>query len=221
MFIPESFHPLERPKIRDCFFGQGDVSVRVAVITPLEFMFKALGENLMAGEGWWKTRYGGHVLVTHAPQGAAVTDAISALEPGAMITMVGIAGSVSDLKVGDIVEAGSGLFPSNGSIYARSYPGEFVYKSVRMASVESLAQSRQTRYELALTVDCVDMETAPVYATALRQGHFARSIQVISDDSSGLPFFAAGLDGIEPSVQRMLGFIEQYIEDAAAECHRL
>lgn len=215
MFIPDSFPPSERRRIRDRFFGQGDISICIAVITPLEFLFNELGRELRTGEGWWKSRYGHGVLVTHTPQSSAITDPISALEPGTIITMLGIAGSVGDLQIGDIVEASSGLSPADGTCYPRSYLNGLVFPAAKIATVESLAQSRQIRHELTHVVDCVDMETALVYATAKRQGHFARSIQIITDDEDE-PFFAAKLSRIESSVQKVSDSIERYIETAGS-----
>jgi hypothetical protein len=209
--IPESFNPLDQKSIRQCLFGQLE-NIQLAVLTPSRSLFSRLGttSQFTAQQGWWPSLYRHGAIIVLTPQGGPIMDAISALAVGTRIIFLGIAGALRELSVGDIVEPEIALY--QGKCYFRNFPTPPAFPSARIATVSCLATSMHNGDLLAQQAECVDLETALIYAAAAHQNKLARSIQVISDDSSQTPFFNAKLTPIEASIMKVTSYINAYID---------
>jgi hypothetical protein len=170
-----------------------DENISHVIFSPIRFVVSQLGHGMSRGSGWWETRYNSHMLVTRVPQASAVIDPIAALEPGTHVTFIGFAGALADIQVGRIVEAETARIFGKARSYRRSWMGTFSFPAVTVATVGSLSESTARFEALRLKHDCVDMETALLYA-ACRAGHKpARSILIVTDDFAENPFFLGGV----------------------------
>jgi hypothetical protein len=207
LFLPDAFPPGERARIRRLFFGIERPFKRV-LLTPIPGFFKAFEPVLPhSPAGWWPSRHGDGVIAVLVPQVTAVLDAVSVLEPATEIVFTGLAGSLGGLPPGRIVEIRRAWLGS--ACFERSFPGDSLFPEAENAWVHSLAHSFQTHRQLAGIADCVDMETAWIYAAARHQAKSATAILLISDRLPDQPFFQA--PPFQWPEDRMLADLKPYL----------
>lgn len=210
MFVPPSF-PLEiRSKVRNCLFGSPDPQDFI-VLTPIRRIFVQLGREMQVGKGWWETRSKTGVLLALTPQGSPMLDAISALEPGASIAFLGFAGTLGSREIGTILEADEAQTSGTFEKYRRSSHDPLLFPGVTVVSVSCFAESVARCQELALTSDCIDMETALIYAACERQKKHGRSILIVSDDFAQNPFYSVPAPRVDTALAELVNTLTTYL----------
>jgi uridine phosphorylase len=201
MFIPELLPRAMRRRHRQTFFGDGH-SKPLAVLTPI----KAIFDELAAGEpvnsdGWWPCKVLDNALVALTPQGTPAVDALCSLEPGVQVIFVGLTGALRDLSLGDVVEPSVAVVGRR--CYRRTSPSALSYGNVTVATVSSLNESLQRRKLLREQADCVDMETAWVFACARNHGRNVRAVLIVSDHLFHETYIETSLADLYPSIRRV------------------
>jgi hypothetical protein len=184
---PPPFPADVRADVRRVLLGTPASPARVA-LTPLPTLFEPLRSGSALG-GWWPAVEHPAGLAVLVPQGSAMLDAVCCLEPGTEIVFGGLAGSFGELEPGALVEARAGLL--DGGLVERSSKRPLRFAPVVAARASCLAESDSVMRSHAGAADCVDMETALLYAAAAAQDKPATALLIISDVLPGLPFFAA------------------------------
>lgn len=191
MLIPKSYPARQRLSIRKCFFGIGE-NISLAIFTPLRNYFNLFKKYDKICNGWWECYYDKNTIISLVPQSTAVLDAISSLEPHTKIIFLGLAGSFGSLKIGDIVEASSAQFGTE--IFQRNFNSNYLFHPAKIATVSSIAASWYFKKKLSNKVDCVDMETAYLYAASKLQNKYVTSILMISDIIPSIPFYKININ---------------------------
>jgi hypothetical protein len=190
-----------RRRHRHAFFGES-MSTPIAVLTPIAAIYDEFGIGGPIRGGWWPCKVlDDETMIVLTPQGAPVIDALCALEPNVRVIFIGLAGALSALSPGDIVE------PSVATLAHSRHPRTSLtppsYADARVATVTSLNESLQRRHLLRARADCVDMETAWLFATAQRQSREVRAILVVSDHLFGSTFVETQIAVFRAAIQRV------------------
>jgi nucleoside phosphorylase len=202
MFIPELLPRAWRCRHRKTFFGDSR-SRAFAILTPIRMIFDELGVGEPINtKGWWPCKFLKDALIILTPQGAPSIDALCSLEPRVKVIFVGLAGGLRDLAVGEIVEPSVAILAEHR--YSRTSSSPMIYRDTTITTVNSLNESHQRRKLLRTQADCVDMETAWLFATAKRQKKEARAILIVSDHLFHKTFVAAPLTDLYPSIHRVV-----------------
>ena len=210
MYIPDSFDYQERLYIRKCFFGCIE-EVHTAIFTPIRAIFKLLSAEFTESRGWWEAYYGNGIIIALTPQGSPIIDAISALEPGTQLTFLGLAGSVNTLEIGCIIEPETAKMGND--ISYRNFSEKRSFTDARIATISSIAEGWQQQEYFSKVADCVDMETAIIFRTAVHQKKFARSVLIISDCGREYPIFSTSLSEISSSIEEVAKFTYNYLQN--------
>jgi hypothetical protein len=180
MRIPASFPPQIRSMVRERLFGTSDAHEQV-VLTPIRRIFDSCGPTLACGSGWWPVKSRPGLLIVHTPQASPMLDAICALESDTLVTFVGFSGGGQNSPVGSVWEVAEAATFGSEDWEPRTFRGPYLFEPARAITVSCFADSIAHRQHLSAAADCVDMETALVYATCRDQCKPARSIQIVSD----------------------------------------
>jgi Type I 3-dehydroquinase len=201
MFVPELLPKATRRRHRQTFFGDSR-SKPFAVLTPIKKIFDEIaGDEPVNGNGWWPCQFLNNTLLVLIPQGAPSIDALCSLEPNVQIIFVGLAGALRGLSFGEIVEPSVAILGRRR--YRRTSSSPAVYRDVTVGTVNSLNESLERRNLLREQADCVDMETAWVFASANNQGRDAKSVLIISDHLFRKTFVTTSLVDLYPAIQQV------------------
>lgn len=208
MYVPNSYKDSERTAIRQTLFGT-NMSPKLAIITPLKIFFEPLAKRGKYYQGWWKTSLIDNVMVIKSQQGTAVLDSICALDPETHIIFLGIAGSLKNLKIGQIVEPNKAILQDREILSPWVSQNHFL--NVSIATVSCLAESNEQFWKLRESADCVDMETGWLFLASHRQRKPSCSIQLISDHPLDSPFYKVNKPFPNDSINKIISFTTQII----------
>ncbi|WP_167374983.1 purine-nucleoside phosphorylase [Prosthecochloris sp. GSB1] len=212
MYIPDQYRASNRPSVRRCLTGL-EVNPKVVVFTPIRSLFSAILPNDLANSssGWWEAKYSSvlNVSVVLTPQASPIVDLLACLEPGTNVILVGIAGALRDLDIGDIVEVSSSHVC--GTKFFSSLDLKSSFKKASIATVSSLAETESRINELRGICNCADMETGILFSLSGEYHLKAASLQVISDSVLNQPFYNTGEDAYEKSMSILTSWINTNI----------
>lgn len=205
--LPELPTAQVRARQRERFFG-ADRGWHTAIFTPISAIYYALLDGQALTGGWWPSKEWEGVLVCATPQASAILDPLCALELTTRVIFLGLAGSLGDHMIGDVVEASTTLL--DGVEYRPNLAPDGLYSCVSVETVRCLNESLTRRYELSRRAKVVDMESAWVCALAERHKRSARIVLVVSDELHGRSFLDSDLATVAPSISRLAAQTARY-----------
>ncbi|MDT3400087.1 hypothetical protein RKE29_26255 [Streptomyces sp. B1866] len=186
-------------------------------LTPIRSIHTALARGGKECAGWWRTSLLGDIAVVEVPQGTAAKDIVFALPEATRVTFVGLAGGLQNQPIGATVDPESAFIaassataegPSapamNLSTYCRrGHPAKPLASGAVAATVECLADSTLLHDQLVGAADCVDMESAHLFAAANLAGQHLRCLLVISDHNRDGDVFTSDPERITPAIDEI------------------
>lgn len=210
--IPPPFDADVRPEIRRCLFGASELVPR-AIFTPIPSIYAGLCGEKPPAAGWWPVRKCQNALAVLTPQSTSIIDAIACLEPDSEILFVGLAGSLGSLAVGDIVEPRLAIL--DGGTTHRSSSMNSRFPAAVVGGAMCLADSYGRTGRCQSGIDCIDIETAIVFATAEQQDKTAAALLLITDVIATDPFYRVDATAWRSQLPKLVAAVESWATGSA------